>query len=728
MTGFSLNKKKTVTPTGSTAEQDIWKIEHISGNEITIILLDGLPSKFIQSDMQIVQYLQNIINNTGLQSYVITSAMNIKRPQLLDDKTNPEMSKEKRTLGLVDYYRKHDSDWYEKIVLPYREKGFTVNTVLAFGASFYSILGSSEDINLYDLYFPYLNNYVYQGHGFEGDRGMFSHQKVKDMFVYPMFPLDDIFIPSKDTNYASTKVELGTWKLRYMVIILKRIVMKTYKLPVNMDPCNLVDVVGKEEVIKFCDSHCDMPEMAIDTETSGLNYLDCFIRCVQVAFDENTGYFMEWEDVKDPEVFPHFVKMITTAKCVVAQNGKFDVKFLWQNGVPQTFEIDEDAMESGHVLCSDRHVGLKTTAYMCTPYGGYDNQLDTWRAKQAKLRGIPVDDVPYSDAPHNVLLPYATMDPIITMRNHHQIMRDLAQFEAEHKNPKPLDHTDGHYYTPTSWYKNYVMPLYRRVCKVEFNGMFLDEEVMNKHRTDLQNQEKEKRQEIAKIFKEEYGMDVSPDYEFTSTQKLGILLQKAGWPCHGLDKTGKYYQTDDTSFAEWKRDGMKGAKELEKLRQIVNGYRTYIGVEETSVDKKTGRIKKETTGWLQYARHHPDGTYRIHCNFGVCMNTTFRCRSSEPNFQNIPTRGEVAEMVKQCISVPPADMYYLTGNSGKTYEAAEVEYVHVKNHPSGQPYVEARFLNGLENTDCEIDETEPVVMDFESGSEFIKNWRASKWQ
>lgn len=722
MAGFSLNRK-VVSTSSSEKKDDFWCIEHIQGKEFTVILLDGLPSKFIPSDVTIVQYLQNIVNNAGITSYVITSSLKIKRPQVLDSKTDPQLEKERKSLGLVGYYNKYDSGWYEKIVLPYREKGFTVNTVVAFGSSFYQILGSSEDISIYDLYFPFLRNYVYQGHGFEGDMGMFSHQKVKDMFVFPMFTLDDIFIPSKADNLGSTKVELGCWKLRYLVIILRKIAMKDYKLPENMNPCKLVDVAGKEEIIKFCDSHNNEAELAIDTETSGLNYLDCFIRCVQVAFDEDTGYFMEWKEVSDPEVFPHFVKMITSAKCVIAQNGKFDVKFLWQNGVPQTFEIDEDAMESGHVLCSDRKVGLKSTAYMCTPYGGYDNQLDTWRAKQSKLRGIPLNDVPYSDAPHKILLPYATMDPIITLRNHHQIMRDLKEFEANHKNPKPLDHTDGNYYTPTSWYKNYVMPLYRRVCKVEFQGMYLDEEVMNKHREDLQKQEKEKRIELAKIFKEEYNVDISPDYEFTSTQKLGQLVQRAGWPCHGLDKTGKYYQTDETSFAEWKRDGLKGAKELEKLRQIVNGYRTYIGIKEESVDKKTGKLKKTTTGWLQYARHHPDGTYRIHCNFGVCMNTTFRCRSSEPNFQNIPTRGEVASMVKQCITVPPADMYYLTGNSGKTYEAAEVEYVHVKNHPSGQPYVEARFLNGLENTNCEIDEEEPVVMDFESGSAYIKEWR-----
>lgn len=710
-----LNKK---TSTSKTIEESkIWKIEHIQGNSFVVILLDEiLNPQHNQTDAEILRYLEGIIANTGIQSYVITSAISVKTPNPM---SKSDAAKEAKSLGKLGFYNKYDTHWYEEIVTPYRAKGLTVDTVVAFGPAFYQCLQSSEDISIYDLFFPYLRNYVYQGHGFQGDLGMFNHQKVKDMFIFPMFTTHEIFIPSSQDNWASTKVELGAWRLRYMVTILRKIALKDYRLPDNMEPCVLVDLDSKEKILEFLDKHMGEEDLAIDTETSGLDFTTDFIRCVQVAFDEVTGYYMEWKDVSDPQVFPKFVEFLLSCKNVITQNGKFDIKFLWQNGVPQTFKVTEDAMEMAHVLCSDRKKGLKTQSYMYTPYGGYDNQLDTWRDKQKKLRGGK--EVPYSDAPKAVLFPYATMDPIQTMRNYYATMKDIKQFAIDHPTTKPVEHMEGHSYTPYDWYHDYVMPLYQHICRTEYQGMYLDEEVMNKHRQDLMDIENDLRDKLVDIFRDEYGVNISRDYEFTSTTKLGQLLEKAGWPCHGMDKKEATYKTADEQFAEWiKRDKMKGAKELQTLRQACNGYGTYIGTLETTVDKKTGRIKKDTTGWLKYARKHEDGSYRMHCNFGVCLNTTFRCRTSEPNLQNLPTRGEIAPYVKQCLTVPPADMYHFTTPSGKKYDAAEVEYVHVKNHPSGQSYVEARFLKGLENTDCEIDEAEPVVLSFEEGLKLLE--------
>ena len=97
---------------------------------------------------------------------------------------------------------------------------------------------------------------------------------------------------------------------------------------------------------------------------------------------------------------------------------------------------------------------------------------------------------------------------------------------------------------------------------------------------------------------------------------------------------------------------------------------------------------------------------RMHCNFGVCLNETFRCRSSEPNFQNTPTRGKIAPSVKQCITTPVAAMYYVTGESGKEYELTEIDSIRVKNHPSGQEYIEARFLTENDT----IDESDPNLV------------------
>ena len=156
---------------------------------------------------------------------------------------------------------------------------------------------------------------------------------------------------------------------------------------------------------------------------------------------------------------------------------------------------------------------------------------------------------------------------------------------------------------------------------------------------------------------------------------------------------------------------------MKNYRSFSSGYRTYLGIEETVVDQKKGTIKKEKTGWLPYLHKHPDGTLRIHANFGVGANNTFRCRCSNPNLQNIPTRSEAGNYIKQTLTVPPADMYYLVGDSGKEYKAAEVDYVHVKlPNKYNQAWIEARFLE----EDMTLDESGEVVVDFETGSKYIE--------
>lgn len=692
---FSLNKSKKKEVT-----ENFWKFEHILGKEFTVVVLDCLIRESIEKEKNILNYLCKLLEKSGINSYVIVSAITKLDPVEL------------KKLGLTGYYIKYDSDWYENVVIPYREKGYIAENTIAFGATFYQIIKSGTDLTAMDMYYPYLENYIYLGHGFENDLGMFDHIKVKDMFIWPQFSIEDIFIPGN--SLGSSQIELGSWKMNFMVSVFKKIHNHEYRLPLNMKPCYLHEVSGYENLKNFFTSHMNCESVAFDTETSGFDFMKDYIRCIQLAFDEENGYYIEWSELKDnPDLIKLLSDMLLSIPNRITQNGKFDIEFLWQNGISEDVDVTEDAMEAAHVLCSSRKKGLKTQTYYYTPYGGYDYQLDHYISIQKKVNHL--SDISYATLPKKVLFPYATMDPIMTFRTYTATVNALKEFNDRFPTEKPVSHTGNHAYTPYEWYKNYVMGLYKVICHMEYEGIYFDEDVMNKHRDILKDWQEEDKIKLRQIFKEHYHIDVPEDFNFSSQLQLGKLLKEAGWNCYGIAANGESYKTDDTAFTEWQRDNMKGVDELIHLRRSVNGIRTYIGSEEKIVDQKKGTIKEEKTGWLQFIKKHPDGTNRIHCDFGVCLNETFRCRSSEPNFQNIPTRGEVAPLVKQCLTVPPADMYYITSESGKVYEAAEVDYVHVKNHPSGQNYIEARFLTENDT----IDETEPVVLDFENGSKMV---------
>lgn len=671
---FSLTKstgsKKAVTT-------DVWKFEHIVGNSFVTFVLDNPIRPASEDDRQILLYLQKIIEKAGIYSYVITTA-------IPETPTEKEIKKEG---GLMKYYTKHDSNWFNAIIKPAREKGMTAEVIVPFGPVLYQIIKTATDFTVEDLIFPFLENYFYLGHGYVGDY---------DSFIFPQFSIDQIFRPGKSEN--KPQIELGAWRMNFMVSVLRKIAKCEYAYPENMNHPELKEIAGYENVRKFLLDHFHSEICAFDLETSGFDFIDDIIRCITLAFDEDTGYYIEWKEFTDhPDLVQLLSEMLLSCKVRTTVNGKFDIKFLWQNGLSREVQITDDAMLMQHVLCSERKKGLKTQTYWYTPWGGYDYALDEYRERTGN------DD--YSIIPKKILFPYATMDAVMTVRIHNAVKKRLHDFAERFPSEKPADSTGGRVWTPYDWYHTYVMGLYPKVCEMEFEGICVDEEVMDKHRAILKDIIEKTRDELADIFTNKYGVHITRDYPFGSQTKLGALLRKAGWPCHGISQEGEY-ATSDVEFTEWERDGMEGMEQLRTFRTASTCYGTYIGTMEKVVDQRRGTIKEKATGWLQYVKRHPDGTLRMHCNFGVCTNTTFRCRSSEPNLQNIPTRGKLANMVKQCITTPVASMYYVTGDSGKEYKLTEIDYIRVKNHPSGQEYIEARFLTENDT----IDESDPELV------------------
>ena len=96
----------------------------------------------------------------------------------------------------------------------------TADVVVAFGPSLYQITKTAEDFTIDDLIYPSFENYVYIGHGYIGDY---------DMFVFPLHPLYEIFMPGLMDGLQ--KVELGCWKMNFMISVFQKIAKKKYQLP-----------------------------------------------------------------------------------------------------------------------------------------------------------------------------------------------------------------------------------------------------------------------------------------------------------------------------------------------------------------------------------------------------------------------------------------------------------------------------------------------------------------
>ena len=674
---FSLNKKANQ----AVSSESVWRVDHIVGNEFVTVVLD-LPIREMSSlDKEILKYLESILSKAGIASYVITSALS-KYPNEKDLKK-----------GLTDYYISHNSGWFEQIVKPAREKGMTADVIVAFGPALYQITKTATDFTVDDLIYPAFENYIYVGHGYVGDY---------DAFVFPQYPVQEVFVPGLQDGVE--QVELGCWKMNFMVSVFKKIAAHKYQLPDDMGPVELREIgenydTDKEGAVKeteeFLKAHFNEDVCAFDLETSGFNAWKCKIRCITLSFDGNVGYYLEWKIFKEnPYLIDLLSEMMLTSKHRVTVNGKFDIKFLWVNGLSLDVNVNEDAMTLSHVLCSGRHKGLKTNAFFWTPYGGYDHKLDEYR-DNLKKKGIK--DPSFYDIPKIILRPYATMDAIITVRIWRAGLKRIQKFDFEYPTEYPIEYTGGHAYGAYEWYQN-VMQIYPIICRMEYDGMYVDEEIIEMHRNIFRRKIDEARKELSKIFGTPY------DFKYGSAAALGRLLEEKGWPCHGRAKDGSY-ETSDDCFVEWTRDGMPGVKWLKKFRVANTCLRSYLGVTEKTVDQKRGTIKVEQTGWPQYWVKHPDGSTRIHCNFTVCGTETFRMISREPNLQNVPTHSQEGSITKMSFTVPPAAAATITDENGKKWWITELGIINTE-----RGYV---AMKALTEDDTIVDIGEETTLEFD---------------
>lgn len=684
---FSLNKKaKQVSKT------ELFKVEHIVGNEFVTVVLD-LPLRVETNpvEKEILVYLEKMLQKSGITSYVITAALR-------------DYPSEKELKGLTAFYTSHDSGWFDEIIKPARAKGMIADVVIPFGATLYQITKTGTDFTVEDLIYPAFENYVYIGHGWIGDY---------DCFLFPQYSIMDIFCPG-----TPSKVELSGWKMNFMISVFRKIAAHKYQLPDDMSTPDLKEiganydtdkVAGKKEVEDFLKAHFNEEICAFDLETSGFNQWKCKIRCITMAFDSATGYYIEWKIfAENPELIDLLSEMMLTCKNRVTVNGKFDIKFLWVNGLSTDVTVTEDAMTLCHVLCSGRKKGLKTQTFFWTPHGGYDHKLDLYR-DSLKKEGIK--DPSYYDIPKNLLFVYATMDSVMTVRVWLAGLKRLHKFDEEYPTEKPIEHTGGHAYTAYEWYK-FVMKIYPIICKMEYEGLCLDEHVIELHRDIFRKKIETAKDQLGEIFKNVTvdGKRVDRNYEFGSTTKLGKLLEAAGWACYGKSAAGGY-ETSGDCFLEWKRDGQKGVAELTAFRKANVCLKTYLGNLETKVNQKTGVVTKAWSGWPQYWIHHPDGSLRLHCDFGVCATETFRMISSEPNLQNVPTHSQEGSITKMAFTTPPAPMVTVIAKDHPNLKDLEVTQLGVINTTRG--YVAALALT---KDDKIVDVGDETVLEYDEWS------------
>lgn len=407
----------------------------------------------------------------------------------------------------------------------------------------------------------------------------------------------------------------------------------------------------KDILISLLDSDI----LAWDTETTSLHWTTGKLVCLTICNDGKKGYYIPWSHIeKSEENQKLLLAVFYTCNTMVGANIKFDLHYLLKNlpglDLLRIGHID-DVGQLSHCINSNRTKGLKPLTYFYTPFGGYDNELDTYRAQTG------VEN--YGMIPIGILSKYATIDAIVTYRIYISLRIHVQWIDKNFPNDKPID------WCMEKWYDDFMMPTYPCFVRMEHRGMMVDKVYLDDVRSRLKARIPEVTKKLCEIW------NVPENFKFGSTVELGKQIQKMGWPAVELSKRGEYATSDDC-IQEWKRQGRPGIKELIEWRELNSFLGTFVG------EPAENGNPEDATGWEQFLIYHPeDNSWRIHQEYMIMGTETFRCIGKNPNLQNCPVHSKLSNEVKRAITVPTALHYKIESDDGSIYEGGELDTVEV---------------------------------------------------
>lgn len=580
-----------------------------------------------------VTLLKTVLENNNLKSYQLLYAVKVKF-------TEKDLS-----TGIWKKYR--DFAWdYSKYIPKW-------SSIISFGRSLYSITksndldcsllkdeDSSADSKSKDK-FPIVN-------------GFYDHLLWKTSFYDPktscqVFPVDEwrnlinkkgLFKNSWEYYFLTRQIQLASGNL------LK---------PTKIRKIKTIEVENPNEWLK--EHTQDKQLTGLDIETSSFDPWSkkSFIICITVAFssDPYTGYYLDNAKV-DSDILIEFLK----DRPLVGSNFKFDGKFLHlKHGVPlENLRIAGDTVQLSHITNEMMRKGLKAGAFLWTEYGGYDEALDKWKEEHPKSKS-------YADIPKEILLPYATTDPCISLLVHKAMYGYMLKLDK-------LINYDNPYGYSLEWsYCNIVVPSLNLFMKLELEGINLDKNILKQKEFMLLEEIKQIEADIHKelgedvLLNEDDGVpevkehsvndffgsaeysDSKVNTKISSAKQLGHKLEEMGLPiferASNKERTPK---TGEEQLREWSKKGYAIADKILYYREKSKLLSTYVGVE------------KDNSG-MYYWQHDDE---KIHSQYNCFSALSWRHTSAYPNAQNFPSHGDKASLVKSFITPPKKDYGFLS--------------------------------------------------------------------
>ena len=377
------------------------------------------------------------------------------------------------------------------------------------------------------------------------------------------------------------------------------------------DDKSFTDFLKKLKTVKY---------FAFDTETSGLNPITAELLGISFSWERDTAYYLDLSSgkaQKNTDLFSYQKSDNTSnswleelkpilsnpeiKKC--AHNAKFDIRVLKNQGV-MVSGLFFDSMLASYLLNPDnRQHGLDATSF---------RELGWEKISTAEMIGKGKDQISFSQVDPEKIAQYAGEDANCTWLLSETLSKKLKKESLL----KLLDEIE--------------LPLTTVLADMEENGIILEPKVLKKIEDDLAIRLKELTKNIYKIAGEEFNIN-SPK------QLQNILFEKLEINSKGIKKTKTGISTAD--------DELEKLLEEHEIISLIQSYRELNKLQSTYVLALPELINKKTR--------------RIHTSYNQTIAATGRLSSTEPNLQNIPTRGEDGQKIRAAFIAPPG--YKLVG-------------------------------------------------------------------
>ena len=398
-------------------------------------------------------------------------------------------------------------------------------------------------------------------------------------------------------------------------------------------------ITGEEEMRGLLEALTGAEAFAFDTETDGLDGMQDHLVGISVAVRPHEAWYLPLpEDMEEAKTLlrPLAPFFADPEKVKVAQNGKFDLKFLSRydlHTVPPLW----DTMLAHYLLDPEARHGLDHLSETLLRYRPIPiEQLIGKGSKQRNMRQLEPREV----------LPYAAEDADLTLQLYHHLR---PRIEGE-------EHLRSLFY-------DIEMPLVGVLLEMEQAGVRVDVDLLESAIVDLST-------ELDRIEEDFRRYTPGDPVNINSPKEVGDFL----FGHLGLSekpkktRTGQYStREEDLEMVADRHPAVRLVLDYRGLSKLVN---TYLVPLPMMVNPMTGRI---------------------HTTYHQAKTATGRLSSSDPNLQNIPVRDEQGREIRKAFTANDPD-------AGDLFVSADYSQVELRlmAHLSGDSSLVEAFRHGAD--------------------------------